>query len=62
MKPETIEEGQDEEVVMKQIVAKDPFEPRLKPLSADKGNFCSFTFLIGSLCVVPAPSLRASGP
>lgn len=36
MKPETIEEGQDEEVVMKQIVAKDPFEPRLKPLSADK--------------------------
>eukprot|EP00825_Cyclidium_porcatum_P039634 TRINITY_DN4852_c0_g1_i1.p1 TRINITY_DN4852_c0_g1~~TRINITY_DN4852_c0_g1_i1.p1 ORF type:complete len:497 (+),score=131.93 TRINITY_DN4852_c0_g1_i1:147-1637(+) len=36
MKPETIEEGKEEEEVMKQIQAKDPFEPRLKPISTDK--------------------------
>ena len=29
----------DEEVEMKKIVAKDPFEPRLKSIKEDNGNF-----------------------
>lgn len=37
--PETIElkEGEEIEDVQKRIVAADPFEPRLKPISQDKG-------------------------
>jgi len=37
MKPE-LQEGEEEEVVMKRIETEDPFEPRLKPLSKDKSK------------------------
>lgn len=33
LKPETFEEGQEEEKVMQEIEKQDPFEPRLKPIS-----------------------------
>jgi hypothetical protein len=35
LKPETLEEGQEEEKVMQEIEKQDPFEPRLKPISQD---------------------------
>ena len=39
LNPETVElkEGQEIEDVMKEIIAADPFEERLKPISMDKG-------------------------
>lgn len=42
MEPVAEEEGQEVEEMKKEIEAKDPFEPRLKPITLDKsckGNY-----------------------
>ena len=38
MKPENLPEDVDEEKFMADRIAQDPFDPRLKQLSSDRGN------------------------
>lgn len=38
MKPDSLPEDVDEEKFLAGLVAQDPFEPRLKPLSSDRGR------------------------
>jgi radial spoke head protein 4/6 len=59
--PEELAEGEEPEDAMKKIVAADPFEPRLKPISQDKG--CKGTYPAWVLrCYGDKSTYKAANP